>query len=288
MAQVLIASDRWAKRRKRAQELIERWPFAGEVLTFYSKLLDVQERAHAVALEDMPPAATVSAYIAERVMPRVIEVSVADGPPALAAAVLDQFHEADLTEIVAAWLRGDDLGGVARYLARAASAPVVEALGASVGEACAGPRDERHCPTCGGLPQVSYCAAAPDDLVTGHRYLECSRCATAWTYTRLTCAGCGENDTSKLVVYNEVGTTQAEMSGEVVKPGGARPSPPADAQFPHMRIDGCETCSQYILTVDMERDGRAVPLIDELAAMPLDLYAKERGLTKIAPNLVGF
>jgi formate dehydrogenase accessory protein FdhE len=288
MAQVLIESGRWANRRKRAQELTERWPFADEVLIFYGKLLDVQERAYALALDDGPSAAAVSAYIAERVMPRVIEVSVADGPPALAAAVLEHFHEADLTELVAAWLQGGELSGVALYLARAASAPVLEALGPAVGEACAGPRDERHCPACGGLPQVSYFAAAPDDLVTGHRYLECSRCATAWTYTRLTCAGCGENDTSKLVVYNEVGTTQAELSGDVVKPGGARPSPPSDAQFPHMRIDGCETCSQYILTVDMERNGRAVPLVDELAALPLDLYAKERGLTKIAPNLVGF
>src|SRR5471032_143928 len=288
MAQVLLETDRWAKRRQRAHELNERWPFAAQVLTFYSRLLDVQERAYAAARDEAPLADTVVAYIVDRVMPHVIEVSVADGPPALAAAVLDRFHESDLTEIVATWLCGEELDGVGRYLARAASAPVLEALSDTVGAACAGPRDERHCPSCGGLPQVSYFASAPDDLATGHRYLECSRCATAWTYPRLTCAACGETDSSKLVVYNETGTTQAELSGDIIKPGSSRSSPPADAQFPHMRIDACQTCSHYVLTVDMDRDGRAVPFVDELAALPLDLYAKECGLTKIITNLVGF
>jgi formate dehydrogenase maturation protein FdhE len=42
------------------------------------------------------------------------------------------------------------------------------------------------------------------------------------------------------------------------------------------------------LTIDLDRDPRAVPLVDEIAAIPLDLYAKERGLTKLVPNLMGF
>jgi hypothetical protein len=31
-----------------------------------------------------------------------------------------------------------------------------------------------------------------------------------------------------------------------------------------------------------------VPEVDELAALPLDLFAAERGLFKITPNLMGF
>jgi formate dehydrogenase maturation protein FdhE len=36
------------------------------------------------------------------------------------------------------------------------------------------------------------------------------------------------------------------------------------------------------------RDRRAVAQVDEIAAIPLDLYAKERGLRKVVPNIMGF
>jgi FdhE protein len=63
----------------------------------------------------------------------------------------------------------------------------------------------------------------------------------------------------------------------------------ADAPtFPHLRIDACASCERYLLDVDLSRDARAVPEVDELAALPLDLYAAERGLSKITPNLMGF
>ena len=32
----------------------------------------------------------------------------------------------------------------------------------------------------------------------------------------------------------------------------------------------------------------AVPVVDEMAALPLDLYAVEQGFAKITPNLMGF
>ena len=124
MARVLTETDRWSKRRERTEELKERWPFALEVLTFYGRLLDVQERAYAAAREDAPPSEALVAYVAERVTKRVIEVSVADGPPALVGAVLERFHESDVSEFIAGWLRGDELDGVARYLAHSAAGPV--------------------------------------------------------------------------------------------------------------------------------------------------------------------
>lgn len=287
MAELLLGTDVWSKRRARATELAQRRPFAAEVLTFYAALLEVQERAYAGALEDTPRPDTVAAYAAQRVLPRVIEVSAASGPAALVAAVLERFHELDFTATLAAWLRGDDLPGIERYLARAAAGPILEALGAAAGAACDGPRDAVHCPACGGRPQLSYFASAPEDLVTAHRYLLCARCAGAWPYPRLTCAACGQTETSKLLVYSEVGTSQAELSAHIVKPAAAQPVTAADAEFPHMRIDGCSACKHYVLTVDLDRDPRAVPLVDEIAAIPLDLYARERGLTKPVPNLMG-
>ncbi len=298
---VMLETGRWSERRRRAAELSERWPFASEVLGFYGALLDVQERAFDATRERRPAASEIGEFVAEVAFPHVVALSVDRGPERLGMLVVERFHTADASAIVERWLRGDELDAVERYLARASASPVLEALDqATIGQICAGPRDELHCPACGGVPQVSYFAAAPDDLVTGHRYLECSRCATSWPYARMQCPACDERETAKLVVYNEVGSLERELSGNVIKhgipgvpepPSGNSTTPkrsPADLRFPHLRIDGCTSCKRYLLNVDLGRDGRAVPAVDELAALPLDLYAKELDLTKITPNLMGF
>jgi len=58
--------------------------------------------------------------------------------------------------------------------------------------------------------------------------------------------------------------------------------------FPHIRIEACESCRRYLLSIDLATDLAAVPVVDELAAIPLDLYAREQGFSKITPNLMGF
>jgi len=57
--------------------------------------------------------------------------------------------------------------------------------------------------------------------------------------------------------------------------------------FEYVRIDACESCRQYTKTVDLTKDGLALPLVDELATIPLDLWAKENGYAKLEPNLLG-
>jgi FdhE protein len=136
---------------------------------------------------------------------------------------------------------------------------------------------------------VSYIALSAEDLVTARRYLVCARCAAGWPYPRLTCAACGETTGSRLSVFAEEGTAEAEVSGHLVR-GVQVPQRPADERelrFPHIRIEACETCSGYLLGIDMARDPKAVPVVDEMAAIPLDLYATEQGLTKVVPNLMG-
>ena len=144
------------------------------------------------------------------------------------------------------------------------------------------------CPDCGGPPQVSFFAQAPEDLASGLRYLLCARCGASWSYARMTCAGCGEDSSGKLQLFSELGTTSGER-GSVVRglPAGS-PSAPQPTIFPHLRIEACESCLRYTLNVDLASDPHAVPVVDELAALPLDLYARERGFSKITTNLMGF
>ena len=81
----------------------------------------------------------------------------------------------------------------------------------------------------------------------------------------------------------------SESWGGPISAGGNGKGDGAPAPtFPQLRIAGCTTCSNYLIEIDMERDGRAVPEVDELAAVPLDLYAADQGLRKVTPNLMGF
>ena len=163
-------------------------------------------------------------------------------------------------------------------------------LGADVASSCIGPRDERHCKTCGGVPQLSYFAVASEDLAAGGRFLLCSRCHSTWSYARMTCPGCGEDSSSRLPIFNEEGNASGER-GSVVRGlegrlGDHRKE--STAVFPHIRIEACESCRGYLLNIDLLADPDAVPIVDEIAALPLDLYAGERGFSKITPNLMGF
>jgi len=76
------------------------------------------------------------------------------------------------------------------------------------------------------------------------------------------CAYCGEEDEQRLAYYQAPG-------------------------LDHLRVDVCETCRRYLKTVDLTRLGTAVPLVDEVAGAPLDLWAREQGYEKVAVNLVG-
>jgi FdhE protein len=167
------------------------------------------------------------------------------------------------------WLDQQHLNPFETYLARASASPLLEAVTPHPNPPPQGGREfealgsKPRCPHCGGLPQLSYFAVSGEALVSGPRYLVCSRCANNWMFSRMTCAGCGESTGSKLPIFQE------------------------REQFPHVRVDGCKTCRKYLLTFDLLRETRAVPVVDEIAALPLDLYARDKGLTKIAPNLMG-
>ena len=58
-------------------------------------------------------------------------------------------------------------------------------------------------------------------------------------------------------------------------------------ELDHIRVEACDTCKRYVKGIDLTRFGLAVPLVDEVASAPLDLWAQEHGYTKIEMNLVG-
>jgi len=254
----------YADRRLRATELAERYDFAREPLALYGAVAEAQERVFERARADRPSVDTLAAYVVRAGLPDVMGAVMSAGTETLREAVLLRFHEGDLERMVTSWLRGESQDGTDVFLARAATAPVLEALpelARALPIAAGGPR---CCPQCGGSPQVSVFVDSGEALVTGQRRLVCARCANEWVYPRMTCVACGENEGNKLVVLAD------------------------PQQLPHLRIDACERCKRYIVSVDARLEGHAVPVVDELAAIPLEISAVERGFTKVTPNLMGF
>jgi FdhE protein len=136
---------------------------------------------------------------------------------------------------------------------------LAETGGAMARESC---RGERYCPFCGGNPQVSFLQNKETTAESGNRDLVCATCLSAWEFRRVVCASCGEERPAKLGYFH---------------------SP----EFDHVRIEACDTCKHYIKGIDLTRAGLAAPIVDEIDAAPLDLWAREHGFTKIELNLVG-
>ncbi len=280
----------WAANRMRAGTLRERHPFAAEVLGLYLVLLDVWQDVSEMAVEHPPEPRLLARWAAEQVLPRVVKATEAAGPEALAKSARDLFEAGQLEEPFAAWLAGGELAPVERFLARASLWAPLIALGSDAAVACAddpSPRDDRHCPRCGGLPQVSFRGQAEDRLVSGRRHLACARCGQSWSYSASTCPSCAETTGARRTIYAE------QRDGPVVgrdahDPEAATGTGHGAPTFPHLRIDACASCERYLIDVDLGRDTRAVPEVDELVALPLDLYAADQGLSKITPNLMGF
>lgn len=259
-----LATRPWTERRRRAEQLLAREEHATGLLRLYAALTEAWAEI-AQDVSSNPPASTeLSDYVATRAMPWVLDRTLIGGPEALREAVVGRFHEGDPAAMVRAWLAGCEQPVTDRYLARASASPVLETvpgLARSTGNQAS---DPRHCPNCGGLPQVSSFGLSDEALVTAPRSLVCSRCAESWAYPRMVCAGCGNDDTSRLPIYSD------------------------HERFASLRLDACEACHTYLVTVDCPKDRDAVPVVDELVALPLDLYARERGFRKITPNLMGF
>jgi len=92
--------------------------------------------------------------------------------------------------------------------------------------------------------------------------LICMLCAHEWAFRRLLCPACGEGREPQLAFY----------------------STPEIAQ---VRVDVCDTCHTYVKSVDLTKIGIAVPVVDELATIPLDLWARAHGYEKLQSNLLG-
>lgn len=237
----------WDARIARARELASSRPAARDLLTFYAALAEYQ-RALAASARDLE---TLDLEAVVETIPGFLAWLRQNGRSDLAASV----HVDSVASAFAGSHEPDD--------------PAVLFVIESLLQAFAEVLPSRDTPALGSMPmRCPHCAALPVAAVLreeGHgakRFLLCALCLQEWECLRIVCPACGEQDFDTLPVYT------AE-------------------QFSHVRIDACDRCHHYIKTIDLTKDGLAVPCVDDIASVSLDLWARERGYTRIKHNVFG-
>lgn len=262
-------------RIRRAQHLASVHPFAAEVLNFYEQIANFQKMLYGRILRRSSELtgpideANISALLPH--FPEVLQVVEGCGPqPAAEAAkqLASQGREKWLSLLTEFWTRGRRPGSamegqalvepLTEFVLRAFLQPYAEFLAAGLADPPA-ETTSRECPRCTASPLLGVLRPEGDG---GKRRLLCSFCLQEWDFRRIYCPACGEVQEQKLPVY-------------------------VAEKFPHIRVESCETCKSYVPTIDLTKDGNAVPIVDDLAAIPLSLWAEEHGYRRLHGNLLG-
>jgi FdhE protein len=260
------SSEKWEKKIRRAQELAAAHPFAAQALTFYGHVAGFQRDLYLRLVESCPRGALRGAPDLSGLLPAFPSFLaflgvVAPRPVAEAAAQLAAAGEKGWREGLEDFWRSPEetsLRACEALIAWTFLQPYAEAL-ADVTEKPEARGTPNVCPLCSSRPLVGVLRPQGDG---GKRSLICSLCAHEWEYRRIVCPACEEENVDRLPVYT------AE-------------------ELPHVRVEACESCHHYIKTIDLTKDGRAVPVVDELAAISLSLWAAENGYSKVTGNWVG-
>jgi len=266
-------------RIERARLLASRHAFAREVLLFYEVLAAFQKDLLERLPKELgrqpvvPPGGLIRAQLNLPILLKPFEAflalveSRAPGPLAAEARLVKREGEtAWSTTLEEFWMTGlqespprNETGEpLKEFLARAFLQPCAEFV-ASAMLPPALPVTVYRCPRCNSLPLLGILRQEGDG---GKRFLHCSFCSQEWEFRRILCAHCGEDREQKLAVY-------------------------VAEQFPHIRVEACETCKYFLRTIDLTKDGNAIPIVDDLAAIPLSLWAQQNGYTRIQGNLLG-
>jgi len=264
-----MKSSPWQRRIQRAEHLAKQYSFASEILGFYINIARFQqelysrlesESENAIGFEHSPSGppelktliASFSSFLA------VIEQH---GPEPLVAIAreLRSSPQKSLSELLdESWSPSESADAPEQFLARALLQPYAELLRVRSGMKSDG-YTHAQCPFCGRKAGLGVLRPQGDGA---SRYLMCSFCVAEWEFRRILCPNCDEQDNSKLPVYTA-------------------------SDFDYIRVECCDTCKTYIKSVDLSKNGLAEPMVDEIAAAPLDIWAQQHGYSKLQLNLMG-
>lgn len=280
---------KWDRRIRRAGELISLYPFAAEGLHFYTRVATFQRGLYAEfqkALAETPKIsadrplrdefdlflllAHFHAYLA--MIQQIAPVPVSEAAAALARKgpagwqqAIEVFWHRD-PELDAAPDDTDEARAGTSHQASSSDRLLTWIFLQPYAEYLADHREiaivdgtPATCPLCGGKPIVGVLRSEGNGA---KKSLICMLCAHEWAFRRIYCPACGEEREPQMAFYSA-------------------------PEIAHVRVDVCDTCHTYLKTIDLTKTGLAVPVVDELATIPLDLWAREHGYNKLQINLLG-
>ena len=278
---------KWDRRIRRANELASSYPFSAEGLHYYARVAAFQKGIYGEiekALTDSPKISSdrplrdeLDFFLLLPKFPGFLSLiqKIAPAPLAQAAATLARKGSAEWQRAIEDFWYGDaDLTaggddaelesnhpGAAdsdRVLAWIFLQPYAEYL-ADHREVEILDGTPSTCPLCGGKPAVGVLRSEGDGA---KKSLICMLCAHEWLFRRIYCPACGEEREPQMGFYSA-------------------------PEIAHVRVDVCDTCHTYLKSIDLTKTGLAVAVVDELATIPLDLWAREHGYQKLQINLLG-
>jgi hypothetical protein len=262
--------------------LASRYPASGEALLFYSEIVSLQGR---LAGSLPPRQAAGDGFAFETLLPgrQALAEFVAEKGPEKLREQARRYDETACRESLRSYVTGEDTTSPRSFFARVLLQPAMFAWAAAVpgsdaeagadsapllrnGELAAGSplpgepsRSAAICPRCGHAPQAGCLRPQGDGAALA---LVCSLCLHEWPFARVRCPACGSADHHKMGYYSTL-------------------------EFGHLEVQVCESCQAYLHLVDVAKENGAIADVDELAALPLDLWALENGYWKVRPNLAG-
>lgn len=285
MTFLAVGSASYSARIGRAELLASRHSFASEILSFYIVLAKFQKQFAADLAKSWrfaPKLPEEGSLRSELNMPILVEpfesflsLIESNAPAPLAAQArhlkgqgrtawtptLSDYWQNGLYEeprdSTPASVHDSPADPVKEFLSRAFLQPYAEYLLNSTLPRST-PVLSSRCPRCNSLPLLGVMRPEGDGA---KRYLQCAFCSHEWEFRRIFCARCGEAREAQLPVY-------------------------VAEQFPHIRMDTCDSCKHFLRSIDLTKDGNAIPIVDDLAAMPLSLWAAQQGYTRIQSNLL--
>jgi FdhE protein len=283
-----MIAQQWDRRIQRANELASSYPFAAEGLNFYSRIAAFQRSLHLDLDFDAKnsPWASRGGSLREELdlifllskFPAFLSLIREVAPPPAARAAIrlhergpDEWqhalehywqpgaeHPADLQDENTDPANPEPEAPLQEFLAWIFLQPYAEFLASRRGPTILDGTPS-ICPLCGAKPIVGVLRPEGEGA---RKSLVCMLCAHEWAFRRIYCPACGEGREPQMAFYSA-------------------------PEIAHVRVDVCDTCHTYLKSVDLTKTGLAVPVVDELATIPLDLWAREHGYAKLQMNLLG-
>jgi FdhE protein len=253
-----MSNPAWDKRAQRARELAQKTPAASQILTFCANIVTFQTRVYQeLSRSRKSSLSSLIPHLRELLglLPRIGTAELTSAAHSLAEI------PSRWDDLLAAHWESTTNNGMSdpkdAFVAYTLLQPYAEILAERNPAECK--TTQSTCPFCQRRPVVSVLRGEGDGA---KRNLLCFLCGTEWAFRRLLCAKCGEEDRDKLPVFTA-------------------------SDFDYVRVEACESCHTYIKAIDLTKNGLAVPVIDEVAALSLDIWAQQQGYSKLQPNLFG-